>query len=120
MRILIVEDHPPFRRMLATLLTQEGYTVETAQTAAEGCQKLSEQSFSLVIADYNLLDGRREEWVRSLREHSNRTNVILMSGMEEAELEQREVGWIAHRFRKPLNIKAFLLVVKRIVKAQGA
>ena len=53
-RILIADDEPAFRTLLARLLEREGHTVEQAADATEALACLSVSVFDLVIADINM------------------------------------------------------------------
>ena|ERR1700682_1050880 len=54
LRVLIVEDSPDVRWTLSELLTDEGYEVETAESAEDGLSRLAGGQFQLVITDYKL------------------------------------------------------------------
>jgi DNA-binding NtrC family response regulator len=52
--ILIVEDDDLFRSFLSTILQEEGYQVEEAQSGKEGFTKLISGEFDLVITDLRM------------------------------------------------------------------
>ncbi|MGH8507435.1 MAG: EAL domain-containing protein [Gammaproteobacteria bacterium] len=51
MNILIVDDNQPNRYLLERLLPANGYRVRSASDGAEALERLSEQSFDLVVSD---------------------------------------------------------------------
>jgi PAS domain S-box-containing protein len=51
MRVLIVDDEPEMRKMIATVLRGAGASVVTAGSAAEAFDQLSEQSFDVLVSD---------------------------------------------------------------------
>jgi CheY-like chemotaxis protein len=51
MRVLIVDDEPAMRKMIATVLRGAGASVATASSAAEGFDQLSEHSFDVLVSD---------------------------------------------------------------------
>jgi len=51
MRVLIVDDEPAMRKMIATVLRGAGASVATASSAAEGFDQLSEHSFDVIVSD---------------------------------------------------------------------
>jgi putative nucleotidyltransferase with HDIG domain len=53
-RILVVDDEPLVRNLLAEYLSGEGYLCEVAASGREALQKLGEVPFSLVIADIRM------------------------------------------------------------------
>lgn len=56
-RILLVEDEPLIRDLLAHNLHAEGYAIDAVATATEARARLSRQVYALVIADWRLPDG---------------------------------------------------------------
>jgi two-component system, OmpR family, response regulator len=55
--ILIVDDEPGVRELLAGILRDDGYAVDLAATAAEARNCLNEFRYGLVVADWRLPDG---------------------------------------------------------------
>lgn len=53
-RVLLVDDDPASRLTLATILKAGGYRVDSAASAAEGCSKLDEGVYELVLSDLRL------------------------------------------------------------------
>ena len=51
MRVLVVDDEPDTRKMIATVLRGAGASVVTASSAAEGFEQLTEQSFDVLVSD---------------------------------------------------------------------
>jgi len=51
MRVLVVDDEPAMRKMIATILRAAGASVVTAALAAEAFDQLSEQSFDVLVSD---------------------------------------------------------------------
>ena len=55
MRVLIVDDYPTMLKVLQTLLRQLGFTnIEVAEDGSEALQKLKQDTFGLVISDWNM------------------------------------------------------------------
>ncbi|MFM1802774.1 MAG: Alkaline phosphatase synthesis transcriptional regulatory protein PhoP, partial [Planctomycetota bacterium] len=53
-RLLLVEDSSTMRRMISTLLADEGYVVETAVDGVDGLAKAREKSPELILTDYEM------------------------------------------------------------------
>jgi DNA-binding NtrC family response regulator len=49
--ILVIDDEPVVLNSCEKILSEEGYTVHTVQTGAEGLQKLAEERFDIVLTD---------------------------------------------------------------------
>ena len=57
--VLVVEDEPPIRTMLAQYLGRQGYEVATASDGREALGVLRSRSFDLVMSDVRMpgMDG---------------------------------------------------------------
>ncbi len=82
--VLIVEDSPVYRRLLARMLVQWGYTVSEAENGVAALDILANQPVSLVISDWEMpeMDGLtlcRE--IRS-RQFGHYVYVILLTARE--------------------------------------
>ncbi len=53
-RILIIDDEAAIRESLETLLSLEGYVVESAENGEQGLERIAEQPFDLVLLDLAL------------------------------------------------------------------
>ena len=53
-RILIVDDEEPIRKLLGTVLEPEGYQMDFCATGEEGLEKVKEQEYDVLIVDKNL------------------------------------------------------------------
>jgi DNA-binding NtrC family response regulator len=56
-RVLVVEDQPDVRRMVATALTIDGYRVDQAANAHDGLERLRSHHYALVVSDYAMPGG---------------------------------------------------------------
>ena len=58
-KILVIDDEALINELVTSILTDEGYQVDTAHTAERGLQKLLEQEYGLVICDVRMpvMDG---------------------------------------------------------------
>jgi CheY-like chemotaxis protein len=80
-RILVVDDLPAHRRVVAFNLQKAGFRVETAESAAEALKLAEEKRFDLVITDYFMPELTGADLVRALRETDDyaSTPVILLT-----------------------------------------
>ncbi len=70
-RILVVDDEPAIREVVALNLEAEGYEVVSAEDVAQARESFERDSFVLAILDVMLPDGDGFELARSIREHSD-------------------------------------------------
>ncbi len=79
-QILVVDDESAQREILRTILSAEGYLVETAATAAEAMQRGERQRFDVVLTDLRMPGADGLTLVRSLSKEDPPTLVIIMTG----------------------------------------
>ncbi|MBI4875687.1 MAG: sigma-54-dependent Fis family transcriptional regulator [Acidobacteria bacterium] len=78
--ILIVDDDPGFRKLLETILSGEGYGVETAGSVREAVQAGARRKFDLVVSDLKLPDGDGLGVLRWWAENMPGTPVVMITG----------------------------------------
>jgi DNA-binding response OmpR family regulator len=78
-RILCAESNKDVSDLIALLLREKGYEVETAQTAAECLKIASTDRFDLYILNDSYLDADSLELCRELRAVDPSTPVLLFS-----------------------------------------
>ncbi len=118
--ILVVDDSPIFRQVIAAALTEAGYDVLEAANGRDGLILLDGRKIHLIISDLNMpiLDGLA--FVRCARgvEGYNHTPVIMMTTVtnEEKKDEAMSEGiraWV----NKPFQPAILLEAVSKIVQA---
>jgi two-component system NtrC family sensor kinase len=65
-RALVVDDEPGVLELVATLLQQAGWNVETAPGGRIACERLRAADYDLVLADMRMADGSGEDLYRDI------------------------------------------------------
>lgn len=78
-RILIVDDEAAIRESLETLLTLEGYAVDSAVNGEEGLERIEEQAYDLVLLDLALPGKSGLEILPLIRERHPSLPVIMIT-----------------------------------------
>jgi len=78
--ILVVDDSPATREIIARNLSAEGYAVHTAQNVAEALAVLERTPIDLVITDLRMPGADGLELVRHVRQHHRWTGVVMVTG----------------------------------------
>lgn len=76
--ILIIDDEPIIRKLLARMMELEGYEVFQAADRASGLKLLTAKTPQLVLCDVFLPDGNGVEMVKEIKELQPETEVILL------------------------------------------
>jgi CheY-like chemotaxis protein len=79
--VLVVDDEPAIREVIATLLEDEGYLVRHAKDGLEALDAINENRIDLIVSDVVMprLDGA--SLVRRLRRRGHLMPVVLMSAV---------------------------------------
>lgn len=118
--ILIVDDEPDIRELVAGVLEDEGYKTRTAATAESAIEEVRTRAPSLVVLDVWLqgsgMDGL--ELLRYLKTVDPLLPVILISGHGNIETAIAAIRRGAYDFiEKPFKSDKLLLVIERAIEA---
>ncbi|HEY4046864.1 MAG TPA: sigma-54 dependent transcriptional regulator [Acidobacteriaceae bacterium] len=78
-RILIIDDEAAIRESLETLLSLEGYLVETAVDGTQGLARIDTRSYDLVLLDFALPGQNGLEVLARIRERQPQLPVIMIT-----------------------------------------
>ena len=123
-RILVVDDQPTIVDLLSTVLTGQGFAVDTAVTAAQAVQKAAERRPDLVLLDVSLPDGDGPEVRRRLDAEGAGAGVVFLSAPDTrddlvAELAYGDQEWITKPFDVDLLLTRVHAVLRRLADAPG-
>jgi putative two-component system response regulator len=82
-RVLIVDDDPAMRSILARILADHEYECATVGSAAEARTALEESAWGVVLCDVNMPGESGLSLVRHIRETSPHTAVVMVSGVDD-------------------------------------
>ncbi len=113
-KILILEDDIAFLTMLSTFLQRKEFQVEGVSSMEAAKEKLTQQSFSLLITDLKLPDGSGLDILEFAKQTSPKTQVILMTGYAEVStaVEAIKKGALDY-ISKPFRPEELLMVMKQ-------
>src|SRR5437899_8885455 len=85
MRILIVDDDKSILKLIARVLRDEAYAVDTASTGEEARTLALVNEYDGIILDLQLGDRHGFEILQELRRHGRHTPVLLYSGRADTD-----------------------------------
>ena len=85
-KVLIVDDEPGMRRILAVNLRRDAHTLVEAAGVVEAVALLAQQDFDVVLTDQKMPDGSGLEILRAVQEDDPTTSVIFLTAVGTLEL----------------------------------
>src|SRR5882762_10065250 len=116
-KIMVVDDDPNIRELMATLLVAEGYDVIQAGNAAEAQNCFAGPQPDVILLDLQLPDGHGLDLLPSFKKQWPETEVIVLTGNAtfDAAVEATKRG--AYHFQnKPVDPKSLLVLVNRALE----
>jgi len=119
--ILLVEDYPDSRQMLALLLEGMDYCVLSAASGKEALNAARNNDIDLVLTDFNLPDMTGPTVVRSVRELDNRLAhipIVMLTAFDgdEYRLLAAQAGCNAF-LTKPPDFELLKRTIDRLLQA---
>ncbi len=85
MRLLVVDDDAAILKLVARILRDDAYAVDTASTGEEARMLALVNEYDGIILDLQLGDRHGFEILQELRRNGRRTPVLLYSGLADPE-----------------------------------
>jgi DNA-binding response OmpR family regulator len=84
-RILVIEDDPRMVDLLRTGLWEQGHTIATATTAADGEQLVDQSDFDAIVLDIGLPDRSGYTIAERLRERPKRPAIVMLTALNQED-----------------------------------
>jgi DNA-binding NtrC family response regulator len=111
-RILIIDDDEDIRK-------EEGYTVETAETARMAIEKTGRKFYNLALIDIRLPDMEGIELLTKIRPTTPRMRKIVVTGFPTMQNAVDAVNRGADGYiLKPFNVEKVLKIIEEQLKKQ--
>lgn len=85
LHVLVVDDEPAVRQLLAEAVTKAGYSVDQAANAAEAAAKLARGDVDVALCDIKMPDGDGIDLVRNSRASGVDTTFIMVTAFASME-----------------------------------
>ena len=113
--VLVVDDEADVRALLSDLLTEEGYKVRTADTAAKAVAEIEKRLPDLVMMDVQLPDQDGIALLRQLKKEHPELEMIVMTAFGGSSTAIKAMEHGAYDYvTKPFEIDDLLATLKRV------
>jgi len=120
-RILIIDDDENIRKVLQTILEDEGYVVGTADTAKKGIEQSEKAFYNLALIDVRLPDMEGIELLSKLRTTKPKMRKIIVTGYPTLQNAVSAVNKGADAYvMKPFEVEKILQTIREQLKKQEA
>ncbi len=123
-RVLVIDDQPDARDLLATVLEDAGASVSQAASVAVALQTLARSHFDAVVCDIGMPDADGYDFMRELRLREAQTGslplpVVALTAFARSEdrLRALKAGFQLH-VAKPIDPEELIRVVERLVSRE--
>ncbi len=112
LRILVVDDEPQVREVIAAFLTTDGHSVREAAHGQEGLNLMQSDDFDLVITDKAMPGMNGDQMARAIKAQFPRLPVILLSGFSDF-LDAETIPCVEVVAPKPISMNGLRIAVEK-------
>ncbi|MFO0630867.1 MAG: sigma-54 dependent transcriptional regulator [Polyangiales bacterium] len=119
-RLLVVDDEATARRALATLLTEDGYEVDTAASGSEALERIASHPPDIVVTDVRMpgIDG--VELLTRTKALDPNIAVVVMTAFGTVRDAVRAMrAGAEHYVTKPVDLDELTLVLERVMQTRA-
>ena len=118
-RILVVDDDESVRKVLATILEEEGYAIDTAKNGREAIKKSKVKFYNLALIDIRLTDMEGTKLLTRVKDTMPKMRKIIITGYPSLQNAIEAVNRGADAYvLKPFDMEKVLETIKDQLKKQ--
>ena len=117
-RVLVVDDEPAIRALVAKIVERAGHPVDTARDGAEAIEKLDRTNYAVIVLDLMMPNIDGYGLIQHLKGRPGvKPAVIVVSAGDSAALRQLDGALVHSILRKPFDIDVLGDLITAAVKA---
>lgn len=116
LKILVIDDDPSIRNMLAIVLKKSGFEVTCTESGKTALEKLKKESFDLVISDIKMPDISGIDLLKKIKVISPEIPVIMITAFASANdaVEAMKLG-AEDYVTKPFSLDELKIIIDRAI-----
>jgi CheY-like chemotaxis protein len=104
-RVLVVDDEPAIRALVAKIVERAGLTVDTARDGADAIDQIEQHPYAVVVVDLMMPNVDGYELIEHIkRRNGSKPAIIVVSAGDSAALRQLDGSVVHSIVRKPFDI----------------
>lgn len=117
-KVLVIDDEPPIRKLLRMGLTTQGYEILEAPNGKAALEKLADEP-ALIILDLGLPDVQGHELLRTIRARNEAVPIVVLSsrGDEAGKVQALDLGADDY-LTKPFGMEELLARLRAALRHQ--
>jgi two-component system response regulator HydG len=120
-RILVIDDDENIRKVLATILEDEGYKVDLVDTAKKAIEKTKRNFYNIALIDVRLPDMEGIELLTKMKDTTPKMRKIIITGYPTLQNAIQAVNRGADAYIvKPFDMEKVLKTIEEQMKMQKA
>ena len=117
-RVLVVDDEPAIRALVAKIVERAGHQVDTARDGAEAIEKLDQTDYAVIVLDLMMPNVDGYGLIQHLKARQGaKPAVIVVSAGDSAALRQLDGALVHSILRKPFDIDVLGDLITAAVKS---
>jgi len=104
-RVLVVDDEPAIRALVAKIVERAGHAVDSARDGAEAIEKLESDAYTVVVLDLMMPNVDGYDLIEHIKARGGtRPAIIVISAGDTAALRRLDATMVHSILRKPFDI----------------
>jgi DNA-binding NtrC family response regulator len=118
-RILIIDDDENIRKVLTTILEEEGYIIESVDTAKKAVERTKRKAYNLALIDVRLPDMEGTELLTKMKDTTPKMRKIIITGYPTIQNAIEAVNRGADAYiMKPFDVEKVLKTIEEQLEKQ--
>lgn len=111
-RVLVVDDDVQYLTLLATMVGEGGYTVESKSRFEDAKRALGQHPPDALVTDIRLGAFNGLQLALQMRDAKPTASIVVLSAFDDPMLRQQAASCAAHYFVKPVAAQALLAALE--------
>ena len=119
LRVLVIDDEPPIRKLLRVGLSAHGYQIMEASSGKMALELLGGQTPDLIVLDLGLPDMQGHELLRTIRARNDSVPIVVLSSRDDEAGKVQALDYGADDYvTKPFGMDELLARMRAALRHQ--